>query len=373
MSEDSGEDPTDSDEVLAPVVRPRVPRWVYPIAAVLVAAVVAGAVVAITGHHAAKHHTAGPVSSRSGASGRPGASTGGGSSAADFGDGVALVGDYLFGLGPKAVYRFRIDANGDLRNAGALPVEGLDALAPADSYHLVPDAAHHLIWVVGYGRAPASVLAVDSTTLIPRYRGRWPAAVTAAAALDGELYLVTLNAVVDVPVGGPPVQVDGLTSDYLDAVADPSRHRLLLLDGRNFGVVAFDPTTGSVVRGQSLALAKGSLALTRRDELWVGGYGSGSGGGAVLDRLDARTLHLVATSPLAGRLGPGARLVGAGTDVVWVRAGSTDDPRLWCVDAATGAVDQLWRQPGAVTSRHGAAFVEYRHGLPSFALSGCPG
>ena len=343
--------------------RPRVPRWAYLAGGLLAAVVIAGVIVAFAvgspGSPSSRTSTAPPGNAADG--------NNGGSTDADD---VLVLGKYLFRLAPGALYR--TDAAVAPGAQATLPISGLDALAPASSYDLVGDEAAHLVWLVGYGDAPTTLLAVDTDTMAVRARVNWPQAVNAAAALGGDLYIATANAVVDVPVAGTPVAVRQLSGTYMTITADPMRHRLLLLDDSSLSAVSYQPATHTVHSGPVLPFGKGDLLVDGAGRVWAGGYGFATGAGAVLDRLDPRTLRPVASSPLATQLGPGAQLAGSGSAVIWVRSGAGGDD-LWCVDGRTGRTAQHWNVAGTVTSRTGYAVADAVGMVQRLTLRGCAG
>jgi hypothetical protein len=341
---------------------PRVPRWAYLAGGLLAAAVIAGVTVAFAvgspGPPAAPASTPPPSNAA--------ADHGGPADADD----VLVLGRYLFRLAPDVLYR--TDAAAAPGAQATLPISGLDALGPASSYHLIGDAAAHLVWLVGYGGAPTTLLAVDTDTMAVRARVNWPQAVNGAAALNGDLYVLTANAVVDVTVTRSPVDVTHLPGQYMTITADPARHRLLLLDENSLSPVSYEPVTHAVRSGPRLPFGKGDLLADGAGRVWAGGYGFATGEGAVLDRLDPLTLRPVASSPLAGQLGPGAQLVASGSAVIWLRSGAGGDD-LWCVDGRTGRPAQHWKVAGVVASRTGYAVVDTVGMVQRLTLRGCPG
>jgi hypothetical protein len=355
---------------------PRVPRWAYPAGGLLVAVVVAGSVIAAT-HGGPSHPAATQTGAPAGSSALISPAVPISPAEANTNDALILDGR-LFRAEYGALYRYTFDRPDAPRRDGVLPISGLDELLPGSSYHLVGDSAAHLVWLVGYGGAPTTLLAVDTRTLAVRARVSWPQDVEVAAALDGHLYLVTDNAVVEVPVTGAPVTLARLDSRYTSVSADPSRHRLLFFDVASRRPVAYTPASGAIRRGPRLPFGKGELLVDGAGHIWAGGYRYTTGGGAVLARLDARTLRRAATSPLVSRLGPGAQLVAAGDAVIWVRAGA-GGAGLWCVDGASGRVAQHWTVLGRVTSTTGRAYVTTAAGQAASSdveplyLRGCRG
>ncbi|HEU5007228.1 MAG TPA: hypothetical protein VFT67_09660 [Jatrophihabitantaceae bacterium] len=350
-----------AEDVLGFGNRPRIPRWAFAVGGLLVAVLITGAVVAL---RVGSPGTPAPSTSALPPSNVAAANDAGGAADADD---VLVLGSYLFRLAPDALSRS--DPAGAVTT---LPIGGLDALGRAGSYHLVGDAAAHLVWLVAYGGSPTTLLAVGTDTMAVRARVTWPQTVNAAAALNGDLYIVTANAVVDVSLDRPPVDVARLTGRYLSIAADEARYRLVLFDAASLHAVNYDPTTRAVRSGPKLPFGKGDVLVDGDGDLWAGGYRFTAGGGAVLVRLDPRTLRPVASSPLAGQLGPGALLVASGTSVIWVRSGAGGD-ELWCLDGRTGRVAQHWHASGAVTSRTGNALVDVVGKVKPLTLHGCRG
>jgi hypothetical protein len=355
-----------SEDVLDLGERPRIPRWALLVGGLLAAVLIAGAVVAL-GFGGSGSSTDGSTPDESARP--PSAAAGGGSAPVDSEDAL-ILGSYLFRLTPDALYRTA--ASGPAGTATTLPISGLDALGPADSYHLVGDATAHLVWLVGYGSSPTTLLAVDTGTLSVRARVTLPQTVAAAAALGSDLFVVTDNAVIDVPLSGSSSGLGRLDGRYLSIAADPSRHRLLLFDVESRRAVGYDPTRNVLRLGPKLPFGKGNVLTDGSGDVWAGGYRFAAGGGAALVRLDARTLRPIGSSPLAGRLGPGAELVASGSSVVWVRSGAGGDD-LWCVDGRTGRAVQHWGIDGAVTSRTGSAVVDQPGAVATLTLRGCRG
>jgi hypothetical protein len=360
----AGADAEAGADELALGERARLPRWLYGAGGLLVAAVVAGSVLAAT-------HGGSPTpSTSSSATPAAGGGPGPGQALALSGDAddAVLVGGQLFRLGSDGLYRYKVDDAAILQGDGVLPISGLDALDPANSYRLAVDPPAHLIWVIGMGTSPSSVLAVDTRTMSVVLRTQQPQPIQDAAALGGHLYLVSENAVVDVARGGAVTQLRALTDYYLSVAADPARDRLLLFDAGTDRATAYTPSTRTIRSGPKLPMGKGDLAVDGAGDIWAGGYGSL----AVLVRLDPRTLAPLTRSPLAAQLGPGAQLVAAGRSVVWVRsgAGGTD---LWCVAGATGREEQRWSVAGAVTSSSGLAFADSGGTVRPLSLHGCRG
>jgi hypothetical protein len=104
--------------------------------------------------------------------------------------------------------------------------------------------------------------------------------------------------------------------------------------------------------------------------IWVAGFRRTTG---VVEQLDPHTLRPVAQSPLAAELGPGAVIVDAGHESIFVRSG-TDPGPLWCLDADGGFVRQRWDGPPGPVSGSGAnLFVAATAAVRPLTVEGCPG
>jgi hypothetical protein len=199
--------------------------------------------------------------------------------------------------------------------------------------------------------------------------------IAGAAALHGHLYLATGSGLTELPPAGRPRQIalPGLHGGANVVAADPMHWRLIVID---FGLpthVWSYPPGGRAVGGGALPLGKGTLAVTGRGQIWIGGYGST---GAVLVRLDPRTLRPTRSSELVHELGPGADIVGSGDRVFWIGGGPMS---LYCVAGTDGGVGEVWpgavgaAGPGPVGSRRGMALAVTDAGAVSLPMHGCAG
>jgi outer membrane protein assembly factor BamB len=235
---------------------------------------------------------------------------------------------------------------------------------------LALDVATHTIWLVVENAAPTRMIQIDTNTMKVVRRLRWDQTVYGAVALDGYLFLANDFGVAQLPPGGVrPRVVAGLRGAVGPIALDQGRHRILALDASTpMALWSYRP--GERPReSQRLALSNGSVAVVG-GRIWLGGY---SADGAVLYRLDPRTLAPLAGGP-APTFDPGAIVVAGGAHVVWVRNGGVSN-LLACVDASTGRIEQRWRLPGAgvVASSNGTAVVATDEGVLSLVLVGCAG
>jgi|GEM_PF-2175279 len=204
-----------------------------------------------------------------------------------------------------------------------------------------------------------------------------------AAALDGQLWLATNNGlyVVTTAANGP-VATKVISGTVFSVTADAVRHRVLYgaevnapMGGANslgsIVVHEIDAFTHAVIGvGSALPIGKESIAIVG-DQIWVGGYGSGST--PRLFHLDGASLQPIQTAGQdALALGPGA-VVWPGASVVWVRSGGSEG--LSCVDPQTGALLEHWDAvQGPVASVRGYAFASSDGSLDQLSLSGdCTG
>jgi hypothetical protein len=203
------------------------------------------------------------------------------------------------------------------------------------------------VWVLLTGSASEVVLVDSDATRSPAQQAdfRISAQLAGGALLDGRFYVTTDRGVGSLNDQDGSVSWTPVRGGW-SVTADPTRHRLLLvdLDGDHASVRAQRPSDPRPEAQATLPFSKGWVVVAG-DQIWAAGYGDH---GAVLDRLDPKTLRVVARSPVAAQLGPGAIVVGAGLQALLVRSGSGGDG-LWCVDAHTGGLAATWSSvPGGV-------------------------
>lgn len=238
---------------------------------------------------------------------------------------------------------------------------------------LVVDAAANRVWVVE--TAGGGIIEFDARNLHRLRTLHTNESVRDAAALRGHLYLARATGLADIAPGADrPRIISELDGGYIASVAaDPKRGRVLALVLGNGASIRQVTAAGTVLdRAAPAPVGGGTLRITTEGTIWLGGFGS-SIDGAVLARLDPKTLQPVLGSPVASRLGASSWLEAAGDHDVWVRSGG-DGEGLWCVDGRTGSILQYWPQVrGAVTSRHGTAFVLMEGLLVPLVLQDCTG
>jgi hypothetical protein len=226
------------------------------------------------------------------------------------------------------------------------------APAPTGATGVAVDPAAGRLWVWSSSNQPA-VREYDLSRLTPVRDLVVPcSSLFAGAALDGDLWLTTPEGLYRVPAGsGVPQQVPGVGADAYGLAADRTRNRVIVSGTQ---VVAVDPVSLTVTKGASLGLGKTSVAVVA-GRVWAGGYGSGPG--RQLAQLDPATLQPRGTSPVNEQVGPGA-VLWSGASVVWVRNGG--DEGLSCIDPASGAVLEQWREvQGPVASTAGVALANH--------------
>jgi len=240
------------------------------------------------------------------------------------------------------------------------------------SARLVLDAAANRVWVV---EAPGGeIIEFDARNLHRLRTMHSKESIRDAAALYGHLYLARSTGLADVaPGASEPRNLPGLSGYIASVAADPKRARLLALVLGQGAAVRQVTVAGTVLdRSTPVPVGGGTLRVTTDGAIWLGGFGS-SIDGAVLVRLDAKTLRPLLGSPVASRLGSSSWIEAAGDHDVWIRSGGDGDG-LWCVDGRTGSILQYWpRVQGAVTSRDGAAFVLMQGLLVPLVMQDCAG
>lgn len=236
---------------------------------------------------------------------------------------------------------------------------------------LAVDRSQRLLWSYVPGRSGATLAAFSTRDLRPLATFGWPRPIDSAVALDGWLY-------VSDPEGVWAVHPNGLmpTSPLLYGVqvhalaADPLRHRVLLLiddNGLRFATMVISPSISFFAAPPGLK--SGSLAVTRSGAIWLAGVG---GNGAILDRLDPRTLGVAGFGNVVAQLGPSASSLAAGDDTVVVGG---ESGQLWCVGGTDGATLQRWAIAGNRTAMAtGTAFATQDNRLYRLRLkNGCTG
>jgi hypothetical protein len=251
---------------------------------------------------------------------------------------------------------------------------------PSANYTLVADPAGHRVWLVRLG--PASMRVTTYDRWGPERESSFGNGSVAndAAVLDGSLWVDTDGGVQRVSSGATGGSMDdtGMPGGYA-ITADPSRHRLLLVD-YDSGLPRIrvqDPGRAAAVGSVSAPFGKGELVVVG-GRIWAAGYSST---GAVLARLNPRTLRPVQHSPLESYLGPGAIVAAIGSRDLIVRSGAGGQA-MWCIDARDGTVQHVWSEisgsvvvvpDGGARTRSGV-YLATGEGAPvRLDSSGCPG
>lgn len=347
-----GSEPQPDEELPPPSRRRGFPQWTWVVVAAAVVAALAAAVVtrpSSAGHRAATASSSWPVVV-------PPPPRQAGEAALD----VATIGGRTWTLQDG-----RLSVSGE-RGIERVAYFGLDTSDDNGEPRLLVDATAGVVWVVVEDVGVGQVTEFDASRLSELGSTRVPA-IAGAAALGGRLYVVSDGRLVEITRTAPQHVVADLPDRRLFAVAaDPAHNRVVLSDlGSPTHVWSYRPGSALAPVGGPLPFAKGSLAVAA-GRVWVGGYSSD---GAVLERIGpGRPL----ASPLAGQLGTGALVVGAGQHVVWVRSGAGGDD-LWCVDATTGRAVQHWSIQGQIASTGGTAVVATDSGATQLRLIGCRG
>lgn len=184
-----------------------------------------------------------------------------------------------------------------------------------------------------------------------------PAEVVDAAAVDGHLYLNTDVGVFDVtPSTAPGDQLQVVARGGPAMAADPSRHRLLVLNHDDgWMITAYDLSDRGHVVGASLPFEARTVAVAD-GTIWMAGVTNAADQRPVLARLDPATLRVGGHSVLESSLASPPTVVAGGTDL-WIR-GSDSGAGLWRLDAHSGDVVQHWAElPGTIVTHADQAFV----------------
>jgi hypothetical protein len=263
---------------------------------------------------------------------------------------TATVGDTVYALDAGVLVTV------DLDDGQRFVVHANRGDAMDGAYALLADPDHQRLWLVRAHDDEIDVSWFDTTTLAQTGRQVDRGRLEAAAVLDGRLYLSTsrgfrvLSQTEEVPAIPRPI----LPAADLMA-ADPVRHRLLLgrITAGPVWLFAQRPAARSPEVRRHAPFGKGQLEVAG-GLIWAAGFGAH---GAVLQRLDPRTLRPQSHSPLERALGPGALIVQADRRHLLVRSGGGGDA-LWCVDARTGGVKHYWpRVTGTPVLSDGGVFA----------------
>lgn len=348
------------EEILDTGARRRLPRWVVVLGLVVIA-VGAASVVALNGDDAAPRtrpsdSSAVPPPSRATAVGV---------------DAVATLPDRgsIFTISGSVVRE--IGANGIAdRFTG-----GLDVPSEPGHVKLLADT-RDTVWVVPLVTGfPDRLAGVRVGALEPFFDYPLPGIVSAAAALDDEIYLVTRDRLYVADEDHRSIRYVARLPGFAGSlVADPRRARLLYLSFdrasmhvRSLGVSG---TAGGERSSAPVPIGKGDLAVID-GTIWVSGF---SNDGPVLVRLDPATLAPGRNLADGRSYGGGVSVAGIGDFSLYVR-GSSAHTALRCLDGATGALRKLWpSQQGLVVSTRGRGYIaEPFRALARLDLGGCRG
>lgn len=258
----------------------------------------------------------------------------------------------------------RVTSGGGRQQA---PVPTFNQTGPNGAVLVLSPGGH--LWVLAVNGLPGKILDYDAFNL-GLIRTVPAPGINGVATIGAHLYLTSGNRLYDLAPRRArlrPIGSLGSTAGPVAAVA--GTHRLVVVGyGPRAHAWSYDIASGRVTRTRTLAIEDATIASVY-GTVWVAGLGER---GAVLHRLDPRTLRPAAAAPLAAKLGGAAQVVGTGRSVFWVRASGAGNA-LYCVDAA-GRVDQQWHIGGDVASDAGTAVVVTTSGrVVPLRLHGCAG
>lgn len=267
---------------------------------------------------------------------------------------IAEVGNQLVVLAPGWLARISEHTDGGLYWSGSVGV-GLPVGDPTYAHwDLVSDGK--ALWALTQDPS-LRLYPVNPSSLTLGPMIQPPAGVVDVAALDGHLYLNTDVGVFDAaPSAQPSAELPIVARGGRSMAADPSRHRLLLLnDDDGWSISAYTPPADTVAASRSLPFNAHTVAVAD-GAIWVTGSRSDTDRHPVLARLDPATLKIAAHSSLEESLTSTPTIVAHGK-YLWIR--STERPdELWCVNAHSGAIAGSWPDlPGIVAAQSGQAFV----------------
>lgn len=234
-------------------------------------------------------------------------------------------------------------------------------------------AAGDTLWAVAHGINIA--YAIDTATLRLGRQVQIGGNVAGAAVLGGHLYVSSSDGLDDIAPGARSAKTypDAPPGDLL--VPDPTRDRLLVVgydySGGKADLTAFRPGLHPGVTASVMLPFPIASVVVAAGVIWASVDSDRS---APPTRLDPGSLGEATHGRLLTVGRSGARLVGAGTMVIWVRPRHSTN-QLWCISARTGAIEQRWNHvPGTVISRFGEAFTIRGTKLTPLSLGNrCPG
>jgi hypothetical protein len=219
---------------------------------------------------------------------------------------------------------------------------------------LTVDPSSRVVWLIepaSDSLLPSDFFAYDLDSLELMVSGGVPAVVSAAAVLDGRLWLATIRGVYTIGLRrGSMTRLAGYSGPVHAIAADPTRHRLLATtDTKAARILQVQPSQLNVVLGPWLPLDTVSLAIVD-GAIWVAG-GNGAIGAPHVLRLDPATLRPRGPAVVRDR---DFAFVLPGRSVVWT---GSYGPVL-CLDPVTGRTLQTWTDVQMpVASGRGIAFA----------------
>ncbi len=347
------------DEELDTVPVRRLPRWLLPVVAAIVALAVGVPLLVVTVGHA-------PDPSGGQAGPAPDGSLRALTAAPATGMFVALSGGQLSLRRPDGTVTRRRD--------------GVDVGTAADPPVLAVDRSTNSVWVVGAQAGqttPGPVVAQRFSMPGLRRRHRVPVplpSLGSAAAVDGALFVAGGGRLYRLPPSGRSLRPVAAATHVERVVADPTRDRVLVTEQRLDGTVVTALAARSAQEvGSAAALPVGDLrvAVVGR-QVWTVGAFRHAGW---LAQLDPDSLF-PRGNLAAGRYRVPLHLVGTGDHSLFVRRG--ESLTVACLTAGAGRPAGRWTGeptvPGVITGTGGSVLALRLSGPPRrLPLHGCPG
>jgi hypothetical protein len=239
--------------------------------------------------------------------------------------------------------------------------------APTGARLVVASSASGLVWVIAPHSGYSEVYAYAGLPLRTIRHDVVPTTVSAAAALDDQLWMATDRGVYVLQRGAAAKQLTGFSGHVQVLAADPARHRLIGVSA-NYDLLTVDRRGVRDVRRASVLLPE-SIAVTK-DAIWAIGFGLP--GTSRQGRMDPRTLQITPVGEPDEQAPQGAQ-AWPGVHVFWIKYAYSGS--IVCHSAKTGdVVDAFVNTDSPVVSVAGTAYaVRSGEVAPLPTSRTCPG